>query len=218
MRTSVHPGVSAAIGESSCGKSSSLQRNFSRGAYPWPSGVRTAVDRTDAAASPVIRGADVRGRRDRHRLGAARFSHAPCRAVLAGCALQSGAMRRLRAQRQPAAWIAVLAILLASLVPSLSHALAAGNAASWVAVCSTKGSTWLLSDADPSPAGSGPAHLLEHCPYCTIHAPVLALPPSLERTTVKPSHTDGFQSVVRTDPRTDAAWLSAQPRGPPRLT
>jgi hypothetical protein len=79
MRTSVHPGVSAAIGESSCGKSSSLQRNFSRGAYPWPSGVRTAVDRTDAAASPVIRGADVRGRRDRHRLGAARFSPAHVR-------------------------------------------------------------------------------------------------------------------------------------------
>jgi hypothetical protein len=112
----------------------------------------------------------------------------------------------------------MLAILLASLAPSLSHALAAGNAASWVAVCSTQGSKWLLSDADPSPGGSGPAHVLEHCPYCTIHAPVLALPPLLQRTAVEPSHTDGFQSVVRSDPRTDAAWLSAQPRGPPRLT
>jgi hypothetical protein len=127
-------------------------------------------------------------------------------------------MRRLRTQRQLTGWIAVLAVLLASLAPALSHALGGSNGASWVEVCSTQGSRWVQSDPDEPGGAPVQAHLLEHCPYCSIHAPALGLPPVPERTPLEPGLKDEFPLAFLAAPRTPHAWVSAQPRGPPRLS
>lgn len=81
-------------------------------------------------------------------------------------------MRFRRASRVLTSWIAVVAILMAALAPSISSALGAGNGASWLEVCSSVGAKWVQPDGSTSeqaPA-SGNVHLFEHCPYCSLQS------------------------------------------------
>jgi len=55
-----------------------------------------------------------------------------------------------RAQRQLATWFAMLAILMASLAPSVSHALGLTRDASWIEVCSAQGTRWVKGDSSDS--------------------------------------------------------------------
>ncbi len=97
--------------------------------------------------------------------------------------LEWATMRRTisRHGRRFHVWMAIWAILLAALVPTVSHLLQSG--ARWVEVCQSPnvqgvGIKWMqvdeagkpLSDSVPS------AHLLDHCPYCALQAFGLALP------------------------------------------
>lgn len=124
-------------------------------------------------------------------------------------------MRAVRAHRRLTSWIAALAILLASLAPTLSHALASATGANWIEVCTTQGSKWVQAGDDGAERAPASTHLLEHCPYCSLHAPTLGLPPVMERVhlplPVGPAVPPAFLSA----PRTLHAWVSAQPRAPP---
>ena len=129
-------------------------------------------------------------------------------------------MRFRRATRLLTSWIATLAILMAALAPSISHALGAKNGASWVEVCSTVGAKWVKPDGsatDKAPA-SGDAHLFEHCPYCSLHANAIAIPPAPAAFEPAPAVSQPLPAAFLAAPRTLHAWVSAQPRAPPQFS
>jgi hypothetical protein len=125
-------------------------------------------------------------------------------------------MRAVRAHRRITGWIAVLAILLAALAPALSHALASASGSQWVEICTAQGSKWVQAGEDGAERGTPPsAHVLEHCPYCSLHAPTLGLPlvQHLAALPLRLSHQVPLAFLAA--PRTLHAWVSAQPRAPP---
>lgn len=93
-------------------------------------------------------------------------------------------MTVLRARRLMV-WMALLAITLAALVPTVSRALmpASGSAAAWVEVCSATGMQWVSLQTGATttqrPDGSGDpgAPSLDACPYCVLASERLAPPP-----------------------------------------
>ena len=122
-------------------------------------------------------------------------------------------MRHFRAQRRLPAWIAVLAVLLASLAPTVSHAL--GWGASLTEVCTAQGSQWVQDGAGPSKNAPGAAHLLGHCPYCSLHAQALGMPPVAGAPSLPAALAGERPSALPQAPGTPHAWVSARPRAPP---
>jgi hypothetical protein len=119
----------------------------------------------------------------------------------------------LRQFRRRFAWVMLVTLVLASLLPSLTRAAAfvQGDTAPWSAVCTAAGTVH-----DPAAAPVEARHLLERCALCLLQADGLGLPPDLQPR---------FEPVVlgRTvpmrflrAPRPLHAWSSAQPRAPPR--
>ena len=109
----------------------------------------------------------------------------------------------------------MLAILLASLAPSVSQALGLAKGGSWIEVCTAQGSKWLQGDWDGSGGAPASGHVLDHCPYCSLHAPVLGMPPApgLVAPVPLPGHDRPLAFLAA--PRTLHAWVSALPRAPP---
>jgi Protein of unknown function (DUF2946) len=129
-------------------------------------------------------------------------------------------MRFNRATRVLSSWIAVLAILMAALAPSTSHALGAKSGALWIEVCTSAGAKWVQPDGsftDQVPV-SGDAHLFEHCPYCSLHASDLAIPPEPVVQALVISSSGLVPTAFLVAARTLHAWTSAQPRAPPRFS
>lgn len=120
-------------------------------------------------------------------------------------------MRKHRAHRRLASWIAALAVLVAALAPALSHAMGSG----WVEVCTVQGSKWVQVDDGGDAGQTAPAHAFEHCPYCSLHVPALAVPPVSRQLPLVLAPTDEFPLAFLAAPRTLHAWVSAQPRAPP---
>ncbi len=112
--------------------------------------------------------------------------------------------------------MAALAILLAALAPSLSHAFAANGDAGWVELCSADGRKWVRATVDEKERVPAPAHALEHCPGCSLHAPTLAPPPVSELAVPAAPRGRDLPAACLFAPRTPHAWASAQPRAPPR--
>lgn len=108
-----------------------------------------------------------------------------------------------------------MAILLASLAPSLSLALASATGATWFEVCTTQGSRWIQAGEDGSERAPASAHVLDHCPYCSLHAPTLGLPPASSLTHLPRRLAHEVPLAFLAAPRTLHAWVSAQPRAPP---
>jgi Protein of unknown function (DUF2946) len=109
----------------------------------------------------------------------------------------------------------MLAILMAALAPSVSQALGLSKGISWIEVCTAQGSKWLQGDLDGS--GSAPAseHVLEHCPYCSLHVLALGMPPAPGLVAPVPRLRHDRPMAFLAAPRTLHAWVSAQPRAPP---
>lgn len=131
-----------------------------------------------------------------------------------------GHMRFNRATRVLSSWIAVLAILMAALAPSISHALGAKDGAPWIEVCTSVGAKSVQPDGsstDRAPV-SGDAHLFEHCLYCSLHANDLAIPPEPAVPTLAISWSGLLATAFLVAPRTLNAWASSQPRAPPRFS
>lgn len=84
-------------------------------------------------------------------------------------------MRLDGAARLLTSWIAVLAILVAALVPLKSYALFSKTGTSWVEICTSLGAKWAKADGDPAPNSSG-SHTSEHCPLCSLHPSTIPLP------------------------------------------
>jgi hypothetical protein len=129
--------------------------------------------------------------------------------------LECELMRALRTHRRLTSWIAALAILLASLAPALSHALASATGSNWVEICTTQGSKWIQAGEDGSERAPASGHALEHCPYCSLHAPALGLPPATDLAQPPPGLCHEVPLAFLSAPRTLHAWVSALPRAPP---
>lgn len=109
-------------------------------------------------------------------------------------------------------------MLLMSLMPTLSHLLQAQGPAGWAEVCSAQeaprwGGMTRLGEAGGD-AQTLPEPAMAHCPYCTLHAPDLGLPP-VQQAVLPASPRPGAPPLFFQAPRTLHAWRAAQPRGPP---
>jgi hypothetical protein len=91
----------------------------------------------------------------------------------------------VRAHRRLVAWLAVAALGLGALAPTLAHALVrAGDGATWVQVCSSTGMFWVRADGGGTLAATGEvpaegspplAHLVA-CPWCVATGDAAAPP------------------------------------------
>nr|WP_315465159.1 DUF2946 domain-containing protein [uncultured Rhodoferax sp.] len=134
------------------------------------------------------------------------------------------------ARRTIVQWIAILAVLMNALVPSVSMALHASPGSSsplqWVEVCASQGSTWVLLGADGSvleerqgkPVDVPSALHAEHCLYCLTHADSLALAAedAPELALLQAAAVHGIEAV--TAPRTGSPWRAQVARAPPFTT
>lgn len=98
-------------------------------------------------------------------------------------------MKMSRLQQRFSAWVACVAILLVSLVPSISHAVEWVNeATTWTEICTSSGVklVQVADDQEGSPFAS-PKHdeHYEECPFCRIDIHAFAMPP--ESVVILPS-------------------------------
>ena len=122
-----------------------------------------------------------------------------------------------RLTRRLTAWIAMCAILLAALAPSVSHALATrdGKALSWMEICSSTGIKLVKTDKTSSPSQQHQAGCLEHCPFCSSHGNAVDLPASYDLALPDVSAGSLRPTLFHHSPRPLFVWASAQSRAPP---
>ncbi|WAC72962.1 DUF2946 family protein [Roseateles sp. SL47] len=151
-------------------------------------------------------------------------------------------MRLTRGSKFITSWVALLALLMMSLAPLVSQAMGANRA--WLEVCGATGPKWVrvgvdlgarlsaeahadadadagvTADADlggvdsPSPGQPFAADPMGHCPYCSLHADTLGMPPSpLVVLPLMPLRD--VPPAFLSAPSTLHAWRTAQARGPP---
>jgi Protein of unknown function (DUF2946) len=82
-------------------------------------------------------------------------------------------------------WIAIVAVVFASLAPSISHAFSVKNNQPSVLqeICSAQGTKRFIAldlgvDTQKAPSQNQATMHFEHCPYCTTHAGTVAMPAS----------------------------------------
>ena len=148
-------------------------------------------------------------------LGQTRVSARGRASLVPAVHLQFSKMRAVRAHRRLTSWIAALAMLVVSLAPALSHALASATGQSWIEICTTQGSKWIQAGEDGSERAPASADVLDHCPCCSLHAPTLGLPPAQHLAHLPLRLTHEVPLAFLSAPRTLHAWVSAQPRAPP---
>ena len=130
-------------------------------------------------------------------------------------------------QRAVAAWLAIFAVVIASVAPAISHALAqpasphhaqlhsAADDGAAEDVCSLDADTADAHAGGHDP-GAPPALHLEHCPFCHLHADTLQVP--FVSIPVLPSADEPRRPLLFfLAPSLLHAWRSAQPRAPPAV-
>jgi hypothetical protein len=124
-----------------------------------------------------------------------------------------------RAHRRLVSWIALLAILMTSLAPALSHAMGSTNPATWTEICTSGGPMFVAAAGDDEGTQTsrlpGVTHALEHCPYCSLHADAFPMPPALPAVHAPVLLGDIVPAAFLHADATAGVWLSAQPRAPP---
>jgi len=126
-------------------------------------------------------------------------------------------MSRTSWLHRSARWTALLAFALATLAPSVAHALrhARGEMLPWSLLCSATGSMRVITalDQDGNPVEPG-LHPFEPCAYCALHhdgvAPPAAAAPPIAQATASQQPPSALHA-----PRLPLAWRGAQPRAPP---
>lgn len=119
-----------------------------------------------------------------------------------------------RSTRRFAAWLAVFAMLLAALAPTVSHALSPATGGT-IEVCSVDGPRSIPDPDAPAPA---PHNALEHCPFCATQAGSFALPNAPLPAFDAPRGDDVPPPPVAIDRPAQDAPLAARPRAPPAFS
>lgn len=119
-----------------------------------------------------------------------------------------------RCHRIISSWIALLAILMVTFVPTVTGAFPASTGLPWDRICSAAN---VAIDKSSTPDSPTTPHAFEHCPYCALHAD-LAPPPDPRLADAGTALAFRALPVAFTRaPRANAVWASAQPRAPPRF-
>ncbi|HEX7647463.1 MAG TPA: DUF2946 domain-containing protein [Noviherbaspirillum sp.] len=111
-----------------------------------------------------------------------------------------------------------MAILFAALAPSISHALASAGKLSpiWAEICSAEGTkVYKSDDAGGAAQEKNSSAAFEHCPYCTLHAGFVGLPPTAGFTLPVFSASFPHPSLFYQAPRPLFIWAAAQSCAPP---
>lgn len=125
-------------------------------------------------------------------------------------------MHRIRARRPLFARIAVLAILLASLLPTLSHALNLGQQVSWIEVCGAQGNKWVPAGAaTEEPGDTSVSAPLAHCPGCVSQHDAPGLPPSAAQNFALLVLDQAPPASQPPLPPAQRVWPAAHSRAPP---
>jgi hypothetical protein len=131
----------------------------------------------------------------------------------------------LRLRQRPAAWLAIFAMLLGALAPTISRAMVPGAGARLLAdVCSAAGVGFVeidrakasrSGDAAVDREGGQQAHSPDRCPYCCTHAGVaVASPPATGLLVASPGSVR-LPRLSFVSPRPRHAWSPSHPRAPP---
>lgn len=121
-------------------------------------------------------------------------------------------------------WIAVLAILLNALMPTLAQALVVdkGEGSAWVEVCSAQGISWVSAGAEaglPTQEPKNAPGLVQaaKCAYCLVHADSFALPPAMPAAPrlLQPA-ADRLLPAAQRPMQSRALWALPSVRAPPR--
>jgi len=117
------------------------------------------------------------------------------------------------------AWIAIFAILLAALAPSVARALSSPQQAMpWTDICSVGGPQVVHDAAPASGSGQHEGMGLKHCPFCLTHAGHFALPAAtLDVLPTADSCAEVFPPSAATPPPRFIR-AAAQPRAPPAIS
>jgi Protein of unknown function (DUF2946) len=134
-------------------------------------------------------------------------------------------MRAHTTSQRSTALLAVLALLWATLVPGLAHALQSSSESLWVEVCTVQGPGYVRLDSEalaadplaPLELGKKSSAWGEHCPLCTLPIDHAAPPPLLPAGATPAL---GFERPLAfwRAPRLLAVWATAQARAPPLTT
>ncbi len=125
-----------------------------------------------------------------------------------------------RLQRRFTAWVALLALVLGALAPTVTQAMVVdSDRADWLEVCGVSGMVWVKADTgevrDQSPDGSTPmSDASQHCPWCTLHGGAAGLPVVALQLDLPPRLTDLPPAFYRA-PLATTVWAPAQSRAPP---
>ena len=126
--------------------------------------------------------------------------------------------------RRCAAWAACLAILMAALAPSISHALSVSRGAgiAWMEVCSTSGprlvEAGVSQDESAAPLSSDSMMESAHCPFCSTHAASFGLPPAAMTSFPITGSARVMPLLFYQAPGPQFIWAGALSRGPPSVS
>jgi hypothetical protein len=133
-------------------------------------------------------------------------------------------MKMTKSMHRMTVWIACCAILLSSLAPSISHAVAAAKGVpnGWTEICTVAGAKLVKLDSGAPestlPAPTEKSTHFEHCPFCLHHAVSLGLPPNGDFVMPVVEGTHILPSLFYQASRPPFAWAAAQPRAPPAIS
>jgi hypothetical protein len=120
-------------------------------------------------------------------------------------------------------WTAILAILMSSLAPSISQALAPKRFAlnQMDFVCTTSGMQLISEQTSvkPAPAQQSNDHQVsmdDHCPYCALHGNFV-LPLNRGLNFELPQSSNVFTEPFYNSPKPLFAWLILPSRAPPTI-
>jgi len=109
-----------------------------------------------------------------------------------------------------------LALVASALAPTLSHALADAAADHSIPVCTVEGLRWLDPDTGKLKIPASTQHVLEHCPYCSLHLPALPAAPAAS-VAAAPEGVE-LESPSPAPPIAKVPHRRALPRAPPALS
>lgn len=119
-----------------------------------------------------------------------------------------------------ASWLAVVALLMATLAPAISQTLAHMNGTAsqfLVNICSVDGPRTLsidLATFDAKRTNPDQSHAFKHCPFCTTHFNLL-MPPQAHQFIPAQLAFEPMPRAFFQAPRQSHAWTPASPRAPP---
>ncbi|MDG5977559.1 lipoprotein [Hydrogenophaga taeniospiralis CCUG 15921] len=120
-----------------------------------------------------------------------------------------------RAHRRFTAWLAMLAMVLGALAPTVAQAVvASSDHDGWVQVCSVSGMVWVQADADPASGDAPMASGAMDCPWCSLHGGVPGLPPVSAGAEPLAPQAEPLPIYLRTA-ALRGTWASGLARAPP---